>query len=92
MNKSGLIEILDYEDNYLSKEDLDNSINLILDFISSTLSNGGRVELRDFGSFSIRRREERIARNPKTGTSIKVNEKFHPYFRASKSLKESLKN
>ena len=51
-----------------------------------------RVEMRGFGSFSTRERKARLARNPKTGSSITVSSKFHPYFRASKSLRESLNN
>ena len=53
---------------------------------------GKRIEIRGFGTFSTRKRETRIARNPKTGRAIKVNSKYHPYFRAAKSLKTSLKD
>ena len=49
-----------------------------------------RIEIRNFGTFSTRKREKRISRNPKTGTSVLVEEKSHPYFRASKNLKNSL--
>ena len=73
-----------------SEEDLEKSTNTILNFISETLYKGNRVEIRNFGTFSTRKREKRISRNPKTGTSVLVEEKSHPYFRASKHLKESL--
>ena len=51
---------------------------------------GDRIEIRNFGTFSTRKREKRISRNPKTVTSVLVEEKSHPYFRASKNLKNSL--
>tara|TARA_Y100001970_G_scaffold22173_1_gene25529 strand:+ start:3636 stop:3914 length:279 start_codon:yes stop_codon:yes gene_type:complete len=88
MNKSDLIQNLIKSNEFLSKNDIDHSINLILESIGDSLSDGGRVELRGFGSFSTRKRNKRISRNPKTGKSISVDEKNHPYFRASKSLKK----
>ena len=90
MNKSDLLENLKSKKDSFSEEDLDNSINLILQFISSTLEEANRVEIRNFGTFSARKREKRLSRNPKTGTSVLVEPKNHPYFRASKNLKESL--
>ena len=90
MNKSNLLEKLKLKKNSFSEEDLESSINLILQFISSTLEEVDRVEIRNFGTFSARKREKRLSRNPKTGTSVLVESKNHPYFRASKNLKESL--
>ena len=88
MNKSKLVSNLFEKNHFLSKSDVEDSISLILECLSETLAKGGRVELRGFGSFSTRKRNKRISRNPKTGKSISVQEKNHPYFRASKSLKE----
>ena len=90
MNKSNLIKRLSSDADLLSEEDLQKSANIILNFITETLHEGNRVEIRNFGTFSTRKREKRISRNPKTGTSVLVEEKSHPYFRASKNLKESL--
>ena len=90
MNKSDLLEKLKKKKHSFSEEDLQSSINLILQFISITLEEANRVEVRKFGTFSARKREERLSRNPKTGTSVLVESKNHPYFRASKNLKESL--
>ncbi|MDB3976428.1 integration host factor subunit beta [Gammaproteobacteria bacterium] len=90
MNKSNLLEKLKLKKNSFSEEDLESSINLILQFISSTLGEADRVEIRNFGTFSARKREKRLSRNPKTGTSVLVESKNHPYFRASKNLKKSL--
>ena len=90
MNKSDLLVKLKSKKDLFSEEDLESSINLILQFISSTLEEANRVEIRNFGTFSTRKREKRLSRNPKTGTSVLVEPKNHPYFRASKNLKESL--
>ena len=90
MNKSDLLRKLIEKRGTFLEEDLESSINLILHFISSTLEEANRVEIRNFGTFSTRKREKRLSRNPKTGTSVLVEPKYHPYFRASKNLKESL--
>ena len=90
MNKSDLLQSLKSKNDLFSEEDVESSINLILKFISNTLAKANRVEIRNFGSFSARKREKRLSRNPKSGTSVLVEPKNHPYFRASKNLKESL--
>ena len=90
MNKSDLIKELNNKLNTFDEDDVEQAVNTILRHISDTLINGDRVEVRNFGTFSIRPREQRISRNPKTGTSVLVEAKHHPYFRASKHLKESL--
>ena len=92
MNKSDLIKSIQDKNKLYSKSDIETSLNLILDYLSDTLSSRNRAEIRGFGTFSTREREKRIARNPKTGKSISVTSKFHPYFRASKNLKESINN
>ena len=89
-NKSDLVDIVSRRIEFLKKEDIDQGISEILVYISSTLSKGKREEIRGFGSLSLRPRSSRIGRNPKTGTSIVINKKYHPYFRASKSLKRKL--
>ena len=90
MNKSDLIKKLSNKLTSHIEEDIENSVNLILDKLTQSLINNGRIEVRNFGTFSIRRRARRLSRNPKTGTSVVVQPKYHPYFRASKYLKESL--
>jgi integration host factor subunit beta len=90
MNKSDLLRKLKEKRDTFPEEDLESSINLILYFISRTLQEANRVEIRNFGTFSVRKRAKRLSRNPKTGTSVYVESKKHPYFRASKNLKESL--
>ena len=90
MNKSDLLRKLKEKRDTFPEEDLESSINLILYFISRTLQEANRVEIRNFGTFSARKRSKRLSRNPKTGKSVYVESKNHPYFRASKNLKESL--
>ncbi len=90
MIKSDLIKKISDKSDAFTEEDTESSINLILSLLTSSLSDGNRVEIRNFGTFCIRLREQRLSRNPKTGTSVLVKAKHHPYFRASKYLKESL--
>jgi len=91
MNKSDLVELITKKSTYLTKKDVDECISEVLNFVSNSLEIGKRIEVRGFGTLSSRKRETRMARNPKTGTAIRVNSKYHPYFRAAKSLKTSLK-
>jgi integration host factor subunit beta len=90
MNKSDLIKKISENAGPLNEEDLEQTVSSILNLISTSLNNGDRVEIRNFGTFSVRSRGQRISRNPKTGTSVLVEPKNHPYFRASKYLRESL--
>tara|TARA_B100001093_G_scaffold491924_1_gene532499 strand:+ start:393 stop:671 length:279 start_codon:yes stop_codon:yes gene_type:complete len=90
MNKSDLIQKIADKKNPLSKNDIEESVNSLLNFISQSLHISDRVEIRNFGTFSVRYRARRLSRNPKLGTSVYVQSKRHPYFRASKYLKESL--
>ena len=90
MNKSDLIKKISNKLDFFSENDIERSVNSIINLISKSLSKSQRIEVRNFGTFSIRFREERLSRNPKTGTSVLVEAKHHPYFRASKSLKQSL--
>jgi len=92
MNKSDLVYKISKKLVYLKKNDIDEATNKLTDLISTTLIQKDRVEIRGFGSFSARERKARLARNPKTGSSITVSSKFYPYFRASKSLKKALNN
>ena len=90
MNKSDLVNKISNKSDSFTEDDIEKSVNSILELISKSLSKKQRVEIRNFGTFSVRSREERLSRNPKTGTSVLVEAKNHPYFRASKNLKQSL--
>ena len=87
MNKADLIETLQSKNEFLTENDVKDFVKFLLNNISDSLADGNRIELRGFGSFSTRKRQKRISRNPKTGRSISVQMKYHPYFRASKALK-----
>ncbi len=90
MNKSDLVNNISNKFDSFTEDDIEKSVNSILELISKSLSQNQRVEIRNFGTFSIRSREKRLSRNPKTGTTVLVEAKNHPYFRASKNLKQSL--
>ena len=90
MNRSDLIKKINIKSSNLTKQDVKESINKTLECLSESLAAGKRVEIRNFGTFSIRSRKARVGRNPKTGKAVNVRRKFHPYFRASKGLKANL--
>ena len=86
MTKADLVEEISARVN-LSKKDTGIVVNLVLDNISQALSRGDKVELRGFGSFRVKQRRSRRARNPRTGTSVFVPAKLVPFFKASNELK-----
>lgn len=88
MNRSELIERLAMRHSQLKPQEVEDAVKHILEKISASLASGNRVEIRDFGSFSVHHREARTGRNPKTGTPVKVPPKYIPYFRAGKELRE----
>ncbi len=63
------------------------SVKAIIDLMSKSLSNGDRIEIRGFGSFSLNFRPPRIGRNPKTGDKVNVPAKYVPHFKAGKELR-----
>jgi integration host factor subunit beta len=90
MTKSELIAKLANENPHLFQRDVERIVTTIFDEISNALAQGDRVELRGFGAFSIKERGSRIGRNPRTGESVEVGEKFIPYFKTGKQLRERL--
>ena len=88
MIKSELIYKIGEKMRMLSETEVENSINGILEQIVHNLTTGKRVEVRGFGSFSLRHRKPRGARNPKTGASVQTISKYTPYFRAGKAFRE----
>ena len=87
MTKSELITLLSEKFSQLVHKDAELSVKTIIDSLSNTLSKGGRVEIRGFGSFSLNHRPARLGRNPKTGEKVNVPEKFVPHFKPGKELK-----
>lgn len=90
MTKSELILRLSKRFPHLYQRDIEKIVGTILGEISGTLKSGGRVELRGFGAFSIRKREARKARNPKNGQEVFIGERFAIYFRTGKELREKI--
>nr|WP_320115581.1 integration host factor subunit beta [uncultured Desulfuromonas sp.] len=88
MTKSQLIERLMESTSDLNKKESELVVNTIFDSIGSALISGDRVEIRGFGSFSIREREARQARNPKSGNLINIPSKKTPFFKTGKELRE----
>ncbi len=87
MLKSELIAKLAVEHTHLRQEDLERVVNVILDEIGDALARGDRVELRGFGAFSVRKRDARSGRNPRTGETVLVDAKAVPFFKAGKELR-----
>ena len=75
---------------HLIQKDLERITSIILEKISSTLEHEGRVEIRGFGSLSVRRRRSKNGRNPRTGESVFVPEKKAPIFKSGKGLRDRL--
>ena len=90
MIKSELVQVIADRNPHLYHRDVENIVNAILDEITNTLAQGNRVELRGFGAFSVKNRPARTARNPKTGTQVSVEEKWVPFFKTGKELRERL--
>ena len=90
MNKSDLLNYLFSEFKHLPHREVEKMFDKIISTFSDSLVNGNRIEIRSFGSFSVKMRDKRIARNPKTGQKISVDAKKSIHFRASKEMKQSL--
>lgn len=88
MNKSDLISRLAELNPQLKIIDAELVARIIFDALSATLSKGGRIEVRGFGSFCLNYKRARQARNPKSGESVAVPAKYVPRFKAGKELKE----
>lgn len=90
MLKSELIEMLAAENPHLTQSDVERLVATFFETITQTLEAGARVELRGFGAFSPRYRKPRVGRNPRTGESVAVPEKWVPFFRTGKDLRHRI--
>jgi integration host factor subunit beta len=88
--KSGLIERVAARNPHLFQRDVEHIVNAILEEIVGALARGDRVELRGFGAFSVKNRPARTGRNPRTGEQVKVTEKYVPFFKTGKEMRERL--
>jgi len=88
MTKSELVEMIADKQGNITRREAEVVINTIFAAIGDALASGDRVELRGFGSFTIKQRTARIGRNPKTGDSVQVPAKVVPHFKPGKELRE----
>jgi len=90
MIKSELIAKLAAENPHLTQRDVERVVTVILEKMIEALEDGGRVELRGFGAFSVRSRPARAGRNPRTGEAVDVRAKHVPFFKSGKELRARL--
>ena len=90
MTKSELIQHIAEMNPHLYHRDVERIVSTIFEEISDALARGDRVELRGFGAFSVKQRDARVGRNPRTGESVSVEEKHVPFFKAGKLLRDRL--
>jgi len=88
--RSELIQIITDQNPHLYQRDVERIVNTVFDEITNAMANGDRVELRGFGAFSVKRRDARLGRNPRTGASVDVEEKHVPFFKTGKLLRDRL--
>lgn len=87
MLRSELVSRLQEEMAPLKASEIEKAVEIVLDEVQTALASGGRVELRGFGAFSVRKREARTGRNPRTGATVKVAAKRVPFFKPGKELR-----
>lgn len=90
MIKSKLIARLAEKNPHLYQRDVERIVSTVFDEITKALARGDRVELRGFGAFSVKYRQARTGRNPRTGATVDVSEKYVPFFKTGKELRERL--
>jgi integration host factor subunit beta len=90
MTKSELVHRLAEANPNIYQRDIEFIVTAIFDEIAGALARGDRVELRGFGAFSVKRRDARVGRNPRTGDSVPVAEKHIPFFKTGKQLRDRL--
>lgn len=90
MTKSELIQRLAELNPHLTHRDVERIVSTVFDEITAALARGDRVELRGFGAFSVKHRDARTGRNPRTGEQVEVEEKSVPFFKTGKQLRDRL--
>ena len=90
MIRSELLQALSAENPDLRPEEVEQVVDIFFEEITQRLAEGGRVELRGFGTFSTRQRDARVGRNPRTGETVSVPAKKVPYFKPGKEMRERL--
>jgi len=88
--KSQLVQKISAANQHLYHRDVERIVNVVFDEIVEALARGDRVELRGFGAFTVKHRAPRVGRNPRTGATVSVDEKYVPFFKTGKELRERL--
>ena len=88
MITSELIQRLVKHLDYLPAKDVELAVKTVLEHLAQTIEGGGRIEIRGFGCFSLHYRTPRVGRNPKTGESVSLEQKYVPHFKPGKGLRE----
>ncbi|QCI17704.1 integration host factor subunit beta [Buchnera aphidicola (Acyrthosiphon lactucae)] len=88
MTKSELFEKIAEQKIHISNKMIERATKEMLEHMIISLAQGQRIEIRGFGSFSLHYRSSRIGRNPKTGKTVKLNERYVPYFKPGKKLRD----
>jgi integration host factor subunit beta len=90
MIRSELIQIIAEENPHLYQRDVERIVGTVFEEIIEAMARGDRVELRGFGAFSVKKRDARTGRNPRTGEAVDVEEKHVPFFKTGKLLRDRL--
>lgn len=90
MIRSELIQKLADENPHLYHRDVERIVATVFEEITNAMAHGNRVELRGFGAFSVKHRDARIGRNPRSGEAVQVDAKVVPFFKTGKLLRERL--
>ncbi|NRB35365.1 MAG: integration host factor subunit beta [Rhodobacteraceae bacterium] len=90
MIRSELIQLIADENPHLYQRDVERIVNTVFEEVTNAMARGDRVELRGFGAFSVKKRDARVGRNPRTGESVSVEEKHVPFFKTGKLLRDRL--
>ena len=90
MIRSELIQKIAEENPHLFQRDVERIVNTVFEEVIGAMARGDRVELRGFGAFSVKKRDARVGRNPRTGDAVSVEEKFVPFFKTGKLLRDRL--
>ena len=90
VNKKDIIDRISRNQDQLPHRDIELAVKTIINCMTQALSTGERIELRGFGSFSLRYRKPRIGRNPKSGMAVNINERYVPHFKPGKNLKNKV--
>ena len=91
INKKQLVDLISSNQDQLSHKDVELYVKSIFESMSDSLKNGNRIEIRGFGSFALRFRESRTGRNPKSGESVNIKNRYVTHFKRGKDFRESVK-